>query len=149
MKMRMFGILSVMMVSMFAVGCNAPSVGCAIQDGVISTMVPAIASGLQCSNQAAITTSLTELGAKAGLCTAPATDKSILGGACTTVANLLIQSFATAPIPAAWGCTAVNATSQLEKVVDSACGLLAPAPVASPSPAAVLKAAKVVHPVKK
>ena len=135
--MKLFILIAFLTLSFSTIGCNVTSVGCAVQDGVVSTLAPVIASGLQCSNPVAIQQTLNDLGTKAGLCTtAP---KTVLGGVCGVVANLLIDSLATAPIPAAWGCTATAAKDQLKVLVDRACGVLAPAPSFSPTPVVVPK----------
>jgi len=130
--MKLFVLMLFLVFSFSTIGCNTTSVGCAIQNGVVNTITPVIASGLQCSNPAAIQQTLNELGNKAGLCTAAA-PQSVFGGACSLVANLLIDSLATAPIPVTWGCTATAAKEQLKVLVGQACGLLTPAVSPSPS----------------
>lgn len=101
-------------------GCSiGNTVGCAVENVAASAVVPAIAAGLQCSNPDAIKGTLLLLGEKAGLCTG---QQAGVGSAiCMSLSGLVVDSVASAGIPAAWGCTAANAKDLLKGVINQAC----------------------------
>jgi hypothetical protein len=128
----MKNILIALTISVVLAGCvkSCETIRCEIQDKAVAALVPAIASGLQCTNSAAIEKSLVELGAKAKICPMPSPlpaemAASSLGSvACSALADLLIANFANVSIPAEWGCSADNAKALLKQVVDAQCAKL-------------------------
>jgi hypothetical protein len=119
---------------------NAPSpvatILCPLEQSVVNTVVVAVASELQCSNQAAVLASVNALPVVGTICASPAAVaigkpkakageglplKSIGSDLCTTVASGLLASGASAAIPAAWGCSAANAEASLSSVISAAC----------------------------
>jgi hypothetical protein len=119
------------------VGCtktpDAPSIGCTVESAVSGVVSLAIASELQCSNQAAIAASIAAAASKAGICaSAPALAigkpkpvqpvlKSVGSDICNTVASGLLGSIVGGVVPSAWGCTNANVTAQLSGLISSAC----------------------------
>lgn len=103
-------------------GCTSSQVTCTAQSVVVSGLTPAIATGLQCSNPAAITASLNQIGANAGICTTPVSlnKPQLSSDVCTLISGLLVTSLA-GQIPATWGCTAANASAQLQGTLTTAC----------------------------
>ena len=109
---------------------------CPLESSVVNTVVVAIASGLQCSNQAAILASVNALPVVGTICASPAAAaigkpkaklgaglplKSVGSDLCTTIATGLLTTGANAVIPSAWGCTGANAEASLQGVVNLAC----------------------------
>jgi hypothetical protein len=118
---RLFAVVALCLTLVVgATGC--PSVGCDVQTVAVGALAPAIATGLQCTNQAAITATLNALGTKAGLCAAG--QSSLGSAACQAVSGLLLSSLAGAAIPAAWGCSPTAAVGQLTTLVNTACALI-------------------------
>lgn len=142
------------LIAALLVGCTGSNVGCVIQGGADALLAPAIAIGLQCSNQSAILASLQQAGQKAGLCSAPAPAASaapvaalslgaqgIVSSICASLGTALVGSLAGSAIPSAWGCNPASATGALNGVITAACGLIpviqsqGPVPAPVPSPA--------------
>lgn len=133
-----FVVMVALMISLS--GCTASSVGCTVQGGADLIIAPAIAVGLQCSNEDAILASLKEIGQKAGICTvaaSPAPAPTVVpsaqalkianGGILTAICLDLGQNIVTQlgkAIPAEWGCAATNASAALGGVIGTACNLI-------------------------
>jgi len=125
--MKKIAFLSVVVLMLGLAGCTK-NPGCVIQDTIVSALAPTIATGLQCSNPAAIQTTLTGIIQKTGMCTQQA---EVVAGlptigveACKFVGNLVIAQVAGQAIPAEWGCTADNAKAKLADLIAQGCAKL-------------------------
>ena len=141
-------LTSGLMVLLGLAGCTSSSVsvGCTIEGGVDSILAPAIATGLSCTNTAAITASLQQAGSKVGLCVTatPALKTGVPTILCQALADSLIQVLGT-QVPAAWSCSPTAAISTLTTLVNAQCAKLAPAPSPTPSPSPVASPLKKLH----
>jgi len=122
-------------VALTLAGCHSSVVNnvvCPVETAVVNTVAVTIASDLQCSNQAAIVTSIQAVAAKANICTSTAAMqigkpkakvplKSVGSDICQTVADGLVGTLVSGAIPTAWGCTATTATASLTTLVNGAC----------------------------
>lgn len=134
--MKKSTLISALLSIVLLASCN-PSPGCVVQGGVDLFLAPAIAVGLECSNEPAVLAFLQDAGNKAGLCKAqpspspaPAQALSVVinGGGilselCTALGNAVVGQLAGA-IPADWGCKASAAQNGLKGVVGVACGMI-------------------------
>lgn len=107
-------------------GCSTGGIGCSIEKTVVSGVGNAIASQLQCSNEAGIEADLQAIIGKLNLCkegTVSSTNGKVAipGVVCSIFADLVINGVAGTAIPSAWGCSAANAKALLKNVVVSAC----------------------------
>ena len=121
--MKKFFVLMCLAMGLMVTACNSTSVTCSLESVAATALTPVIASGLQCSNSAAIQATLISLGNQAGLCTAPQPGQqaSIGSTVCVAVSGLILDQVAAQGIPASWGCTAANAKDLLKGLVNQAC----------------------------
>jgi hypothetical protein len=113
-------------VLLLLVGCTSTNPLCPIEQQIVSATSSALASTLQCSNTAAIQSDLTAAVTKLGLCTTatpvpghppkPKLDPFVCG-----LMSQLVVHAAGSQVPAAWGCTLANASTQIQSVVQTAC----------------------------
>jgi len=106
-------------------GCTKGSVGCTIEQTIVSGVGPAIATGLQCSNEAAIEADLNAIIGKLNICTKVSERDNKLNKLpapiCSLFANLVLNGVASVAIPSAWGCSAANAKGLLNNLIVTAC----------------------------
>ena len=141
--------------TLFATGCTSTStsptatvvasVGCALEGSVVNTAAVLLAQGLQCSNQAAIVTSITAAASSLKICSTPTALaigkpkappvigadgkpvlplKSVGSTICTSLADTLIASLPGGVIPTAWGCAPTSAVASVTGLVNQACNAI-------------------------
>lgn len=113
-------------------GCTPQTVGCTVETVVAQASAVAVAQQLQCSNTAAITSDLTTVIGKVGLCKAqPSPSASSLPkltatglispALCELFGSMVVSTLATQAVPSSWGCTTVNAQAKLNSIIATAC----------------------------
>lgn len=105
-------------------GCSS-GIGCTVEKTIVSGVGPAIASGLQCTNEAAIEADLTAVMSKLNICQQVQERSGKLNTLpapiCSMLANLVLNSVASVAIPSSWGCSAANAKDLLKNLIVTAC----------------------------
>lgn len=146
--MRTLLILVAMGATVFGTGCTSTStnpvatVGCTLETTINGIVALGIASELQCSNQAAIVTTIQSAESSLNICSSPAAVsigkpkpkpvlgpdgktllplKSVGGDICSSVGTALVGSLANGVVPAAWGCTSATASASLSALITTAC----------------------------
>ena len=141
--MRGLFLLVALSATVLATGCTSTtvtSVGCTLETTIDGVAAMAVAQELQCSNQAAIVTSIQGWESSLKICSSTAAMsigkpraltlgadgkalpmKSVGGDLCTSLGTAIVSGLASGVVPAAWGCTSANATTQLSSVITTAC----------------------------
>ncbi len=112
-----------LVVTAMLVACCTLKPGCVIQDQVVKVATNTIASTLQCTHTAQISTDLTATISGLGLCSSSATAPTgpIADYLCPLAVNSVLSYLASNTIPSTWGCTASNAKATLADALTVAC----------------------------
>lgn len=99
------------------IGCTKGSIGCKVEETVVSAGSAAIASQLKCTGVEAIKTDLTKLVSKVGMCKK---DSKIIGiSACSILVSLVKDQIEVTP--ETWKCDSQATKDKIAEVLIKAC----------------------------